>query len=372
MEVERKIMAKGFEFNLYHCYKCGEFRVRVPSGEMKLLEPCPKCETECGLAMPYALDIEFTNRCGGQCMMCPRGKGLNRSIGDMSEDLFDNLAGEIRDWNTKQPNTIRMCFGHMFGESVTHPMFVPWVNRLATKTSKGGSGLGTIIVSTNAMGLTKELGEAILASKLHRLIISIDAVSKETLKKIRPGLNFERVQHNIDEFLLAARKRSALDRKIPSIWVQILKLDANKDEWLPFARRYMQNAKLRVITPKGRQYREMPGLPGGKVFFKTVEAFGGQYADAATNAGWDAADHRRDSCQKHLGRMSIWQNGVVPEPACCYTADADNMLGTMEYSRNSLHGIWLGDRFQAVRRQFTLYQQTKGRQGVLPVLCREC
>lgn len=365
-----KSKKKGYEFILYHCYEHKEFRVKVESGKSRTLEPCPKCKAKCVRAMPHALDIEFSSKCGGRCVMCPRGgTDFSRKIGDMSGQTFKHLFKEIRTWNQKQPNTIRLAFCHMFGESVAHPHFVEWVNKLSTPVKEGGAGLGTLIVSTNGMALSEKLTKSILASGLHRLVVSLDGVSKKTLEAIRPGVKFEIVQENVDRLLKLARQRSGLGRRIPSICLQILKLDANEHEWLKMVQKYTKNNRIRTMSPKGRQHRGILGLSGGEVFCKSVERFGFM-DELKKNKGWDGADHRRLTCDKVWKRASIWWDGKVPSPACCYTAQSDEIFGVI--GKNSLHGIWLGDKFRAVREEFALYQKSKGAEGILPELCRKC
>jgi len=316
--------------------------------------------------MPFALDLELTNKCQGACLMCPRGQDdFGRKIGDMTEKTFRNLTEEIGHWNQKQPHTVRWAWLHMFGESCAHPRFVEWTNQLSE------AGVDSLAVSTNTMPLKKKLIDDILASKLHRLIISLDGVSKETYESIRRGCKFETVQKNVDNLLKAAKIRSGLGRKIPQIWIQILKLDANEHEWLAMVRKYTKNPRIRAVSPSGRQYRDIPGVPGGRVFCKSVERFGGQY-NAEQNKGWDGANNRRISCKKPWERASIWWSGQIPSPACCYTADSKEILGNIGDGKNSLHGVWLGKPFQKVRAEFAKYQKSEGREGILPELCRTC
>lgn len=365
-------MAKSYELIIYHCYKCGEFRVKVPSGKSKLLEPCQKCKTPCVRAMPFALDIEFTNRCSGMCKVCPRGRAdFGRKIGDMADGTFTHLVKEISNWNRKQPYTVRFCFLHLFGESIGHPRFVEWTNKLAAPLNEDGAAITTLVVSTNGMPLSEWLINDILASRLHRLIVSLDGVSKETSKKIRPGVNFDRVQRNVDTLLKLARARSALGRRVPSIWIQILKLNENEGEWLAYARKYTENPRIKRITPKGRQYRDIPGVPGGKVFFKSVERMA-KLDELEQHKGWDGHKRRRFTCKKPWERASIWWDGSIPSPACCYTAESDTIFGTLADGKNSLHGVWLGPAFQHVREQFAKYQNSDGKSGILPKLCRNC
>jgi len=347
-----------FEFNLYECLTHGAFRVRARSGHARDVEECPECGTPCVRAMPLALDIELTNACPCRCIMCPRGDpDYSRPVGYMSDKVFSQLTKEISHWNVQQPNTIRWVWMHLGGESLLHPKFVQWVNALAK------AGVGSIAVSTNAVPLTQPLIEAILGSELHRLIISLDGVSKAVYESIRVGAKFEKVQANVDMLLKLARQRVARQQKVPQIWIQILRLKDNEEEWLPFVRKYAESSRIRSLT----KYRPIPGLPGGRVFCKNVERFGGQI-DAEKHPGWDHADKRRFSCRKPWQRASVWWDGRVT--ICCYAIDQGPVMGSLE--TNSLHGIWLAKPFQDLRHDLSLYQSTDGDEGVLPALCRRC
>jgi len=359
-------MAEKFENVLFECLSCEKvFRVHKPVGEVKILEPCPDCKKSCIRRLPQALDLEFTNACQLRCKMCPRGKpDYSRKVGYMSEEVFGPLCTEIAKWNQVQPGTVKLVWAHMFGEPLTHPHFCEWVDRLRL------AGVGTTMVSTNAIPLDGNKASAILASSLNTLIVSVDAVTKETYEKIRGG-DFDKVQENVDQLLALAKQRVSRGLRIPQIWIQLLKLNENEDEWLEFARRYTGNARLKAVTPKGRQKRPIPGLgDGSAVFFKTVERFGGQYDEAREQIGWDGADERRLICDKPFKRMSIWWDGRVPSPACCYTADEGPILGSVTDGQ-SLHGVWMSEEFWKVRDGFLEFQKTGCEDGLLE-LCKDC
>lgn len=329
---------------------------------------CPRCEKECIRAFPLALDIEFTNACPCRCPVCPRSKpDYSREVGYMSDAIFKMLFREIRQWNSRHTNALRLCWLHLGGEALLHPNFVEWTNRLGEKIDEGGANLGTLMVSTNAVPLTPKLSAQILSSKLHRLILSVDGVTKETYEKIRVGADFEKVQANVDYLLEHAKKRAASGAKNPQIWIQILKLNDNEEEWLPFVQRYTGNKRIRKVGAKGRQRRDIPGILGAKVFLKTIERFGGQVA-ASRHKGWDGAARRRFTCDKAFKRASVWWDGRVT--ICCYAIDQGPVMGSLE--SNSLHGIWHAVPFQNLRQEFLKYQETKGKDGTLPTLCENC
>ena len=362
-------MVEKFENILFECRNCDGkvFRVHKPVGEIGILEPCPDCKKPCIRRLPEALDLEFSSSCFGvACICCPKGKlGYSRKEGYMTEEVFGPLCTEIAKWNQIQPGTVRLTFLHLYGESISHPHFCDWVARLRH------AGVGTTVVSTNAIPLDADKAAAILASSLNTLIVSVDAVTKEVYEKIRIGGDFDLVQENVDRLLALGKQRVASGLRIPQIWVQLLKLNENEDEWLAFARKYTDNARLKTVTPKGRQKRPIPGLGDGSyVYFKTVERFGGQYDEAREHSGWDGADERIKTCDKPFKRASIWWDGRVPSPACCYAADECPILGSVTEGQ-SLHGVWMGKEFQSVRDAFLEFQKTGVEEG-LPELCKNC
>jgi len=223
-----------------------------------------------------------------------------------------------------------------------------------------------LVVSTNAVPLDKKKASEILTSDLHRLIISLDGTTKETYERIRVGAKFEKVQENVDYLLATAKAMSAQGRDIPHIWIQILKLNNNEDEWLPFVRKYTGRPRIRKID----KYTDIPGLPGGRVFCKPPERFGGQ-VEVEHHKEWDKANRRRFTCPKPFTRASVWWDGRVPNPACCYSIDeTPTILGSLE--TNSLHGIWLSEPFRKVRKEFLKYRKSDGKEGILPKLCQDC
>jgi len=197
------------------------------------------------------------------------------------------------------------------------------------------------------------------------------------------------MKRNVDGFLKIARRRHKEDLKNPQIWVQILRLKENEDEWLKFVRKYTGRPRITDIA----KYQDIKGLPNAVVFAKQVERYGGQ-VDGERHPGWDGADRRRDTCRKPWDRMSIFWNGDVG--LCCYDANAQVVVGNLRRNAagkansihaqvvvgnlrrnaagkaNSIHGIWLGNKMSAIREDWKRWQKTKGKEGRLPILCRDC
>ena len=70
-------------------------------------------------------------------------------------------------------------------------------------------GILDIYFSTNGILLNKKISTDLIKSGLTRIQISIDAITKETYDKVRPGGNYNKIIENINEFLLIKQNLNA-------------------------------------------------------------------------------------------------------------------------------------------------------------------
>ena len=137
---------------------------------------------------PIIDQIELTNRCPYSCKMRPRTTAMDRSLGNMSLDLFEQIIKQIAD---KQ----QYIGLHHFGESLIHP-------RLPNAVSIAlGHGVQSGI-SCNPPSLTPKIGIRLLEAGIANIIFSFDSLDPKTYREIR-GLaaNFERGDANLREFI---------------------------------------------------------------------------------------------------------------------------------------------------------------------------
>jgi len=95
--------------------------------------------------LPKRVTLEFTNRCNRTCNGCPRSK-MVYPLGDMNLVLFLSIINQL------PGSTVIVPFFR--GESLAHPMFALYMNRL--------KGFREIQLATNADYLTPINQEAIL------------------------------------------------------------------------------------------------------------------------------------------------------------------------------------------------------------------
>lgn len=138
--------------------------------------------------------IENTNACGYHCQMCPREK-QTRKIGHMSFDDFTFLTSNF-------PNFRGQVHLHGFGESLLDRTLSEKIAHLKSQSPKSTAHL----ISTLGVRVKDTYFEALLASGLDTLIISLYGYTPSTYKELHGFDGFERVKHNLSLLSKAKKK----------------------------------------------------------------------------------------------------------------------------------------------------------------------
>lgn len=78
---------------------------------------------------PRIIELEITNHCNFQCVMCKTGNGqAKRHRGYMSEEIYQKLIDELADMGGR---TAIKFVGQ--GEPTMHPLFLAWVRKAKEK-----------------------------------------------------------------------------------------------------------------------------------------------------------------------------------------------------------------------------------------------
>ena len=154
------------------------------------------------------LDIEATNRCNAQCLICPRDE-LERPVGDMSRETWSTLLSRIQSARLE-----RIIFSG-FGEPLLHPLLSAYLRELR------GAFTGIIQVNTNGFKLTPEVARDLIEAEVDMLNVSYNGIEKEEYERIMRGMKYERLASNIREFRKARGKRKrpvlSLQSSMPGI-----------------------------------------------------------------------------------------------------------------------------------------------------------
>ncbi len=143
--------------------------------------------------LPSVYWADITRECNLRCIMCPQSKGLRSRPARMSLEM---LKGIIDDVGADRP-LVKL---YMSGEPLLHEALFEMIDYAAA------AGCRTMI-HTNAVALTADVGERILASPLSALSFSFDGCAPDVYERLRPPASFAHVESNIRQYLDLRRRR---------------------------------------------------------------------------------------------------------------------------------------------------------------------
>jgi radical SAM protein with 4Fe4S-binding SPASM domain len=277
------------------------------------------------LPFPTNIDIEPTGRCNLRCIMCPQSfEGMTE---DESQMISMDLARKVID--EAAANGVYSVKFTWRGEPALHKGLVEMVRYAKTK------GVPEVQFTTNGTPYTEQKIRDLILAGLDRIIFSMDGARKETVEKIRVGLNYDRAVENIKTF---HRLRAEMGRRKPFIRIQMVRMKENAEEvgefiemWKP----WVDDIRIADVTDRGQ---------GGQL------AVGDQVA----------AGRRR--CPQPWQRMMVSPAGeVLP---CCADWRKEWVIG--DAKTQSLEEIWRGPKMEAMRE----VQREMRLDDVSP--CRNC
>ncbi|MEA5090923.1 radical SAM protein [Solidesulfovibrio sp.] len=165
---------------------------------------------------PLYIQFELTNYCNLHCKMCHFASYSHEAQHKKHLDLalFTRVLEECR-------GLVPSAMIGSASECLLHPEIETIIHRL------GAGGFLDTIIHTNGVLLTDRIIDAILASGISRLNVSLDAATPETYRRIRGG-SLEKVERNIRRFL---EKRAQRGGRLPYLRVTFVKLDDNMHEY---------------------------------------------------------------------------------------------------------------------------------------------
>ncbi len=296
--------------------------------------------------MPAFVSVEPAAICQLRCPECPVGRAKTASrcdLGVQTKLPLMSLAVWERVLEQAAPyaHTIQFYFQ---GE----PLLNADLPRMIADAHK--AGLYTV-VSTNAQALTSEWAEALVASGLNRIIISMDGLTDESYNAYRVGGSLERTKAAI-RYLREAKMRSVRQRSGLIIELQVLRLRTNEHEWAAFLRSYKALGADRLVFKSAQLYDYQHGhplMPSDPRYSRYVQ-------------GEDGLFRRK---RLHRGCLRVWSGVVVTTDGevlpCCYDKARAYTYGNIMCS--PLSELFRNERAVAFRRAAL--------QGS-PSICQEC
>jgi len=263
---------------------------------------------------PLFVRTEAQFKCNSKCLMCVHG---HKEIAEdyhydefMSFDTFKRIVDECAEHNCPS-----------LGISQTNePLLDPdWFERAKYATEKS---IMDIHFNTNGMLLTEEKSKQILDTGITRLCVSLDAITEETYKKIRIGLDFKTVLRNIEKFL---ELRNSTGARLPALRVSFLLQKTNKHELEAF-KEYWVN-KVDYISVQ----RYVPISP---------------FDDEWSHAIEESPVGGKQNCSYPWESLFVHGDGLVV-PCAAHRA---KHIAVGNIHKNSLYEIWHSLQIEELRR----------------------
>ncbi|MBI4590569.1 MAG: SPASM domain-containing protein [Candidatus Rokubacteria bacterium] len=261
------------------------------------------------LPFPTNIDIEPTGRCNLKCVMCPQAF---EEVSPEDARMIDlGLVRKVVD--EAAGNGVYSIKFTWRGEPALHNGLVEMVRYCKSK------GVPEVQFTTNGTPYTERKIRDLIEAGLDRIIFSLDGARKDTVEKIRVGLNYDRAVETIKTF---HRLRGETGRIKPFIRIQMVRMEQNKDEVGDFIRTwkpYADDIRVADVTDRGQ---------GGHL------AVGDQVAVG------------RRRCPQPWQRMVVAPTGeVLP---CCADWRKEWVIGDVR--SQSLKEIWHGPKMEAMRQ----------------------
>lgn len=263
---------------------------------------------------PHLHQIEPTNHCPYTCIMCPRTKKMDRTLGFMDFEIYRKAIDEVGNYKNKKIREKEIELFH-FGESLLHPRIEEMVGYASSK------GLN-ITLSVNGPDLTPEVSAKILKNNPYKIILSLDGYDTESYRNIRgKKADFDKAISNIDALLVQHRQAKTETQII----IRMIEMEINKEHTQSFAAMWNDKGaevEIREFFPWTEE--EMVSL--GKV---------NQYSPQMP-------------CPFPWRYVVVqWNGDVVP---CCRDYNGVNVMGNIKDA--TLVEIWNGENYREFRKMF--------------------
>ena len=262
-------------------------------------------------AEPQLHQIEPTNHCPYECIMCPRSQ-MVRKTGFMDMAIYTKVIDEVATYTTSARDKEIELFH--FGESLIHPELPEMVGYGSQRGLK-------MVLSVNGPQFKPKLAEQIFRNHPYHVILSLDGYDDQSYKDVRgKNADFASAASNIEAASKMLREMDTDSR----FTVRMINLKQNEAHAQEFKARWEKlgvNVDIREFFPWGEE--NMQDLGSYKRFPPGMPCpFPWQYV------------------------VVQWNGDVVP---CC--RDYDGVLKIGNVADGTLKEIWNGARYEWFREQ---------------------
>lgn len=258
---------------------------------------------------PATLNIEPTNICNFDCSFCPIKK-TNRPKGFMELKLYRKIIDRI-----SQEKKLKVLWLNKDGEPLLHPK-IDWM----VDYSKKKKVADRIEIYTNGSLLNDKMAKKLIKAKLDSLVVSLDATSRESFKKLKKKDAYDQVVANIHQFL---QIRSRFKAKKPLLSLKMI--DLGEPRQVDKFRKLWEGVADCVVIQPLHSWE-------GSVKISSIKQQTSNIKRYPCNLPW-------------LAPAINWEGTVVP---CCVNF-RQNELILGDVKKNSFKEIFQGEKFKKLR-----------------------
>lgn len=266
---------------------------------------------------PLTLTIELVNRCNLTCVMCYT---VNHKTAKATLTL-DQLQTVFDDAKLHGLPAVIIGIG---SEGLLYKD-IRKVILMAKNT-----GVMDIFLFTNGVLLNEALSEFLIEQKVSRILISLDAATPETYKKIRGKDELLRIEKNVRSLLAAKQRRGS---ELPIVRLSFCVQKDNEHEQATFLEKWSAEV----------DYLDFQVLSDFGYVSEILET--GSVKDPARPV---ASEGDKFFCHHPFGYLNIWSNGDITP--CCVYYGKKLVMGNI--ARDKLSDVWKGEGMAELRRQF--------------------
>lgn len=256
---------------------------------------------------PLSITLDLENKCNLNCIMCANNF-RDTPKASLSLDTLKKIMDECHEY--KMPSLI-------FGLG-SEPMMYKDTGKVIEMANK--AGIIDIFFGTNGTLLNDDIMETLIKNKVSRIMISLDAATKETYKKVRRADLLGKIEKNIDRLIELKEKHKS---QLPFIRVCFVVLDVNAHECADFVGKWKNKVDY--------------------VDFQRHIDF--SYMNRPVKIDFDIIQDA--FCWYPFYSLNIWANGDVTP--CCSLYDRDFVVGNVH--DQGLKEMWDSKKMVAIREQ---------------------
>lgn len=257
---------------------------------------------------PFSLNIETTNDCNFNCLMCPRKK-TNRGFGKISLELYRKIIDQL----TQEKKKLFTLTLIKDGEPLLHSQLPEMI-----AYAKEKNVARRIEIFSNGSLLSEKTGRSLIASGLDVLNVSLNAAHPQIHQKLTGTTSYNKVVENLKKFMVLKREMKS---EKPLVVAKIIEMEETKDE-IPDFKKMWRNTADQVVVSPGHNYG------GGVVRPKSFK-------------------RERYPCVLPWGFMVVNFDGEVT--TCCANY-LRNELIMGDIRKQKLKEIWQSEKYRRLRR----------------------